>query len=92
MTPALPFPPLPSSHRLINSEGDRLSGVIADVLGEEVVVVQSCSAWAERYREEVEGAISEETGIKRVSSDGSGFNKTFGSTLLTVHPPVNRLT
>ena len=30
--------------RLVNSEGDRLSGVVADVLGSSVVV-QSVAAW-----------------------------------------------
>lgn len=34
-------------YRLVNSEGDRLSGVSADVLGD-CVVVQSCAAWSER--------------------------------------------
>lgn len=33
--------------RLINSEGDRLSGVVADVLGD-TVVVQCVAGWAMR--------------------------------------------
>lgn len=41
-------PPLPGLlPRLLNSEGDRLSGVVADVLGS-TVVVQSVAAWAQR--------------------------------------------
>lgn len=39
--------PATNVYRLINSEGDRLSGVSADVLGS-CVVVQSCAAWSER--------------------------------------------
>jgi len=35
-------------YRLINSEGDRLSGVTADALGPGCVVVSSCAAWSER--------------------------------------------
>ncbi|GAX79552.1 hypothetical protein CEUSTIGMA_g6993.t1 [Chlamydomonas eustigma] len=52
-------------YRLINSEGDRLSGVIADVLGS-TVVVQSGSAWAERYRKDLEHAIAEATGLQQI--------------------------
>lgn len=52
--------------RLINSEGDRLSGVLADVLGD-TVVVQSVAAWAERYKEEMCQAIRATTGIQTVS-------------------------
>ncbi len=48
-----PSPPRYPSHatgitrRLINSEGDRLSGVVADVLGD-TVVVQCVAGWAMR--------------------------------------------
>ena len=35
-------------YRLINSEGDRLSGVIVDVLNDHLVIA-STAAWAERY-------------------------------------------
>lgn len=38
-------------YRLVNSEGDRLSGVVVDVLGS-VAVVQSVAAWAERCEAE----------------------------------------
>jgi 23S rRNA G2069 N7-methylase RlmK/C1962 C5-methylase RlmI len=55
----------PCVDRLINSEGDRLSGVIADVLGSSVVV-QSGAAWAERYMKDLEHAISEATGSHQV--------------------------
>eukprot|EP00775_Hariotina_reticulata_P013620 gene13620-13746_t len=51
--------------RLINSEGDRLSGVVADALGE-VVVVQSCAAWSERYSDVITAAIQRHSGCKTV--------------------------
>ncbi|KAI8472455.1 MAG: S-adenosyl-L-methionine-dependent methyltransferase [Monoraphidium minutum] len=51
--------------RLVNSEGDGLSGVIADQLGD-VVVVQSCAAWSERYRAAIEAAIARHSGASRV--------------------------
>lgn len=35
-------------YRLVNSEGDRLSGLIVDVLGDRIVVA-STAAWAERF-------------------------------------------
>ncbi|GBG00537.1 hypothetical protein Rsub_13240, partial [Raphidocelis subcapitata] len=51
--------------RLVNSEGDCLSGVVADQLGD-VVVVQSCAAWSERHRETIVGAIKRHSGASRV--------------------------
>ncbi|XP_045803079.1 ribosomal RNA large subunit methyltransferase I-like isoform X2 [Trifolium pratense] len=51
---------LPSVHtnvyRLINSEGDRLSGLIVDVFGD-VAVVASSAAWVEKYKSEIEACI-----------------------------------
>ncbi|XP_057453292.1 uncharacterized protein LOC130745166 isoform X2 [Lotus japonicus] len=51
---------LPSVHtnayRLINSEGDRLSGLIIDVFGD-VAVVASSAAWVEKYKSEIEACI-----------------------------------
>ncbi|KAG0563483.1 hypothetical protein KC19_8G034700 [Ceratodon purpureus] len=44
--------------RLVNSEGDRLSGLIVDVLGEHVVVASS-AAWVERHRATIEVAIGQ---------------------------------
>jgi len=43
-------------YRLINSEGDRLSGLIADVLGSQIVVSSSAS-WVERHRHEIEATL-----------------------------------
>ncbi|ESW05436.1 hypothetical protein PHAVU_011G179100 [Phaseolus vulgaris] len=51
---------LPSVHtnayRLINSEGDRLSGLIIDVFGD-VAVVASSAAWVEKYKSEIEACL-----------------------------------
>ncbi|BFI42236.1 23S rRNA (cytosine1962-C5)-methyltransferase [Marchantia polymorpha subsp. ruderalis] len=47
--------------RLINSEGDGLSGLIADVLGEHLVVASS-AAWVEKYRPTIEAALTAATG------------------------------
>jgi 23S rRNA G2069 N7-methylase RlmK/C1962 C5-methylase RlmI len=44
-------------YRLVNSEGDRLSGLIVDVLGQ-TVVVASCAAWVEAHRPAVEAALT----------------------------------
>lgn len=57
-------------HRLVNSEGDRLSGLVVDVLSS-VAVVQSVAAWAERYRPDIEAAIRNETGLSKASALGS---------------------
>ncbi|GLI69445.1 hypothetical protein VaNZ11_014057 [Volvox africanus] len=52
-------------YRLINSEGDRLSGLVADVLGD-IVVVQVVAGWVQRYRGDVESAIRAVTGLSRI--------------------------
>ncbi|KAJ7567384.1 hypothetical protein O6H91_02G144500 [Diphasiastrum complanatum] len=61
---------LPSSetdvYRLVNSEGDRLSGLIVDVFGGHAVVVSS-AAWVERYQSKVERAIKHATGISCIT-------------------------
>ncbi|KAJ8762664.1 hypothetical protein K2173_010685 [Erythroxylum novogranatense] len=52
---------LPSTHtnayRLVNSEGDRLSGLIVDVFGD-LAVIASSAAWVEKYKQEIEAYIS----------------------------------
>ena len=45
-------------YRLINSEGDRLSGLIVDVLGPGCLVVTACAAWVEAHRGAVETALA----------------------------------
>lgn len=57
--------PRANVYRLINSEGDRLSGVVADVLGE-TIVVQSVAAWAQKHQADVEAAVREATGLQHV--------------------------
>jgi len=49
------------AYRLINSEGDHLSGLVVDALGPSLVVL-SGAAWVERHREIVEGVLREQTG------------------------------
>ena len=45
-------------YRLINSEGDNLSGLIVDVMGKNLVV-QSSGAWVERYKEVIMESLSD---------------------------------
>ncbi|MCL7025826.1 hypothetical protein MKW94_003243 [Papaver nudicaule] len=60
---------LPSAHtnayRLVNSEGDRLSGLIVDVFGE-LAVIASSAAWVEKYRQEIESYISRISEINHI--------------------------
>ncbi|KAG8487910.1 hypothetical protein CXB51_018064 [Gossypium anomalum] len=46
-----------NAYRLVNSEGDRLSGLIVDVFGD-LAVVASSAAWVEKYRSKVKACIS----------------------------------
>ncbi|KAE8706771.1 putative cyclin-B3-1-like isoform X2 [Hibiscus syriacus] len=46
-----------NAYRLINSEGDRLSGLIVDVFGD-LAVASSSAAWVEKYKSQVEACIS----------------------------------
>ncbi|KAI4333266.1 hypothetical protein L6164_018098 [Bauhinia variegata] len=61
---------LPSAHtnayRLINSEGDRLSGLIVDVFGD-VAVIASSAAWVEKYKAEIEACISTVNDINHIN-------------------------
>lgn len=52
-----PPPPLPSP-RLVNGEGDRLSGLVVDVFAG-VVGVSSSAVWVEAFRPEIEAALGE---------------------------------
>jgi 23S rRNA G2069 N7-methylase RlmK/C1962 C5-methylase RlmI len=61
-----------SAYRLVNSEGDRLSGLTVDVFGETAVAVAS-ALWLEQRREDVLAALSELPGVSEVvwrRSDG----------------------
>ncbi|KAH1131462.1 hypothetical protein J1N35_002840 [Gossypium stocksii] len=46
-----------NAYRLVNSEGDRLSGLIVDVFGD-LAVVASSAAWVEKYKSKVKACIS----------------------------------
>ncbi|KAL8195819.1 hypothetical protein R6Q57_025572 [Mikania cordata] len=46
-----------NAYRLVNSEGDRLSGLIIDVFGD-LAVVASSAAWVEKYKEHIKKCIS----------------------------------
>ncbi|KAJ9673116.1 hypothetical protein PVL29_026410 [Vitis rotundifolia] len=46
-----------NAYRLVNSEGDRLSGLIVDVFGD-LAVIASSAAWVEKYKPQVEACIS----------------------------------
>ncbi|XP_063946479.1 uncharacterized protein LOC108214611 [Daucus carota subsp. sativus] len=45
-----------NTYRLVNSEGDRLSGLIIDIFGD-VAVIASSAAWVEKYKPQIEGCI-----------------------------------
>ena len=59
----LPAAGVTDMYRLINSEGDRLSGLTADVFEEFVIVVCS-AAWLEQRRGAVAAALLQATGCK----------------------------
>jgi len=52
----LPRPGVNEAYRLVNGEGDRLSGLAVDVYGH-VVVARSSAVWAERHRGEIVDAL-----------------------------------
>ncbi|KAK1304834.1 hypothetical protein QJS10_CPB11g01676 [Acorus calamus] len=54
-----------NAYRLINSEGDRLSGLIVDMFGN-VAVVASSAAWVEKYKSEIECHISQIKNVKSI--------------------------
>ena len=61
-----------TAYRLVNSEGDRVSGLTVDVFGGTAVAVTS-ALWIEQWRDEVIGALSELPGVDDVvwrRSDG----------------------
>nr|GMC69682.1 ribosomal RNA large subunit methyltransferase I isoform X2 [Ipomoea batatas]GMD51209.1 ribosomal RNA large subunit methyltransferase I isoform X2 [Ipomoea batatas] len=58
--------PKTNAYRLINSEGDRLSGLIVDVYGD-LAVIASSAAWVEKYQQQIKSCICRINGIKRIS-------------------------
>ncbi|ESQ29843.1 hypothetical protein EUTSA_v10011478mg [Eutrema salsugineum] len=55
-----------NAYRLVNSEGDRLSGLIVDVFGD-IAVVASSAAWLEKYRSQVEACLRSVHGINHIN-------------------------
>ncbi|MCE4625188.1 MAG: class I SAM-dependent rRNA methyltransferase [Desulfurococcales archaeon] len=54
------------SYRLVNSDGDLLSGLIVDVFGGEIAVLQSSSLAVDRHIEVIAGIIADLTGVGHV--------------------------
>lgn len=73
------------SYRLVNGEGDGLSGLAMDVLGGSVVVIMSSAAWCQVYRNDIVRVVSEmmpddmtvvwKTTPSRLKQDGWEENK-----------------
>ncbi|XP_020575581.1 uncharacterized protein LOC110021439 [Phalaenopsis equestris] len=55
-----------NAYRLVNSEGDRLSGLIVDVFGD-IAVVASSAAWVEKYRPEIESCVGRISGVTYIN-------------------------
>uniref|UniRef100_A0A7C8YUN4 PUA domain-containing protein n=2 Tax=Opuntia streptacantha TaxID=393608 RepID=A0A7C8YUN4_OPUST len=55
-----------NAYRLVNSEGDRLSGLIVDVF-DDVAVVASSAAWVEKYKPEIEACLNKVNGINYIN-------------------------
>ncbi|XP_068634068.1 uncharacterized protein [Aristolochia californica] len=54
-----------NAYRLVNSEGDRLSGLIIDIFGNTAVIASS-AAWVEKYKSEVEFNVSIHKAITQI--------------------------
>ena len=57
---------LGSSYRLVNSDGDRLSGLIVDVFAEELAVLQSSSLAIDSLAEHIASIVARLTGVEAV--------------------------
>ncbi|XP_022886419.1 uncharacterized protein LOC111402390 isoform X1 [Olea europaea var. sylvestris] len=55
-----------NAYRLVNSEGDRLSGLIVDIFGDEAVVASS-AAWVEKYKQKIKDCIGRINNINNVT-------------------------
>lgn len=55
-----------NAYRLVNSEGDRLSGLIVDIFGDEAVVASS-AAWVEKYKQQIKDCISKINHINHIT-------------------------
>ncbi|CAH9143439.1 unnamed protein product [Cuscuta epithymum] len=86
-----------NAYRLINSEGDRLSGLIVDIFGD-IAVVASSAAWVEKYRPLVESCISRINEVKHISWRPSveilkeeGLDYSSSTVVDLVRPPPERV-
>ncbi|CAA0815473.1 S-adenosyl-L-methionine-dependent methyltransferases superfamily protein [Striga hermonthica] len=55
-----------NAYRLVNSEGDRLSGLIVDIFGCEAVIASS-AAWVEKYKEQIKDHISKISNVDHIT-------------------------
>ncbi|KAL2483812.1 S-adenosyl-L-methionine-dependent methyltransferase superfamily protein [Forsythia ovata] len=55
-----------NAYRLVNSEGDRLSGLIVDIFGDEAVVASS-AAWVEKYKQLIKDCVGRINNINNVT-------------------------
>ncbi|KAM5586887.1 hypothetical protein ABKV19_005693 [Rosa sericea] len=55
-----------NAFRLVNSEGDRLSGLIIDIFGD-VAVIASSAAWVEKYKAEIEACVGRINEINHIN-------------------------
>lgn len=71
--------------RLINGEGDGLSGLSIDVIGDSVMVVMSSALWCEEYRDVIQNVLQEslphleiiwKSATGRLEQDSGGTFKT----------------
>ncbi|GFP81672.1 ribosomal rna large subunit methyltransferase i [Phtheirospermum japonicum] len=55
-----------NAYRLVNSEGDRLSGLIVDIFGHEAVIASS-AAWVEKYKQQIKDCISKISNVNHIT-------------------------
>ncbi|GFP96423.1 ribosomal rna large subunit methyltransferase i [Phtheirospermum japonicum] len=55
-----------NAYRLVNSEGDRLSGLIVDLFGHEAVIASS-AAWVEKYKQQIKDCISKISNVNHIT-------------------------
>ncbi|KAL6546934.1 hypothetical protein OROMI_022655 [Orobanche minor] len=55
-----------NAFRLVNSEGDRLSGLIVDIFGHEAVIASS-AAWVEKYKQQIKDCISKVSSVDHIT-------------------------
>ncbi|KAL7088362.1 hypothetical protein ACP275_13G123300 [Erythranthe tilingii] len=55
-----------NAYRLVNSEGDRLSGLIVDIFGDEAVIASS-AAWVEKYKQQIKACIGKIDNVNHIT-------------------------